>query len=280
MNDFVPMIKQFSQAMQSPAMQEQIGKLLPPDVSYDRFSRTTMVAINTNPEVLQADRQSLYNSISRAAADGLMPDNKDGALVIYSEKRGNGYVKAVRWMPMVEGIIKQMGKAGINAYAASVYETDSIEVWNDDSGQHIKHKPEPFKPRGALVGVYAVARTSTTTYVETLNTEEIDRVRASSKSGDRGPWASWYDRMAQKSALHRLKKRVPINDPAIVDSLRDPEEDAMLETPESATPDAPREKKRPRGLQAVVDQEPEPEPEMVVEPPEFENMNQSEEDVF
>jgi recombination protein RecT len=153
-----------------------------------------------------------------------------------------------------------MGKAGITAYAASVYENDQFEVWNDDTGQHIKHWPTPFKPRGEFVGAYAVARTATTTYVETLNLEEIERIKASSKSGEKGPWSVWYDRMAQKSALHRVKKRVPILDLAIADSLRDPEEDleAPVETPERAeipvqADGAPVEKRRPRGLQAVLD---------------------------
>jgi recombination protein RecT len=280
-NDQVPALRQFAAALQSEQMKEQISKLLPPDVSYDRFTRTTMVAINTNPDVLQADRQSLYNAISRAAADGLMPDGREAALVVYSEKRGNGYIKAVRHMPMVEGIVKMMGKAGIKAYAASVYANDVIDVWNDDSGQHIKHKPEPFKPRGEMVGVYAVATDKDgTTYVETLTLEEIDRIRASSKSGDKGPWAAWYDRMAQKSALHRIKKRVPIFSAAIADSLRDPEED--LETPVEApeTAEAPPaepapSQRRPRGLQAVMDR-------AVVdeEPPMDEAPPATEEDMF
>ncbi len=281
MTENVPAIRQFAAALQSEAMKEQISKLLPPDVSYDRFTRTTMVAINTNPDVLQADRQSLYNAISRAAADGLMPDGREAALVVYSEKRGNNYVKAVRHMPMVEGIVKMMGKAGIKAYAASVYASDVIEVWNDDNGQHIKHKPEPFKPRGEMVGVYAVATDKDgTTYVETLNLDEIDRIRASSKSGDKGPWAAWYDRMAQKSALHRIKKRVPIFSADIADSLRDPEEDTEtpVEAPEASEAPAPAPK-RPRGLQAVVDRPVAEEVPFDMEPGEA-GHPESEEDVF
>jgi len=269
-------VRSFAAALQSPAMKQQIEGLLPPGVDYDRFTRVTMVAINTNPDVLTADRQSLYNAISRAAADGLMPDGREAALVVYSIKQGNGWAKAVRHMPMVEGIVKQMGKAGITAYAASVYENDQFEVWNDDTGQHIKHWPTPFKPRGELVGTYAVARTSTSTYVETLNLEEIERIRASSKSGEKGPWSVWYDRMAQKSALHRVKKRVPILDATIADSLRDPEEDleAPVEAPEKAQEPVATEaqaetpRRRPRGLQAVVDHavvEPEPEPAVEAE---------------
>jgi recombination protein RecT len=275
-NDSLPAIKQFTQALTSPAMKEQISKLLPTGVDYDRFTRTTMVAINTNPDLLSADRQSLYNAISKCAADGLVPDGRQAALVLYSEKRGNGFIKAVRHMPMVEGITFLMAKAGWSVFAISVYENDKIEVYSDENGQHLKHWPEPFSPRGAFKGVAAVARKGDMTLVETLNLDEIDRIRASSKSGEKGPWSVWFDRMAQKSVLHRIKKRVPILDADIADSLSDPEEEETLESADS--PQQPVEtteveaagKRRPRGLQAVVEAAVEPEKaEEVAEPEDY-----------
>jgi len=248
-------MQQVVSTIHSPEFRQQVAAVLPANISFDRFSQTTVVALQNNADLLNADRQSLYNGISRAASDGLMPDGKEGALVIFNKKIGNNFVKSVQWMPMVEGIIKQMGKAGIKAYAASVYANDEIEVWNDDDGQHIKHKPVVFGDRGDMVGVFACAKVGEQTYVETLNLGEIDKIRSASRSGNGGPWAAWPDRMAQKSALHRLKKRLPILDSSIVDSLRDPEEDAdIVPMEEPVAEAAPVEKKRPRGLQAVVEQ--------------------------
>ena len=267
-SDNVPAVRAFSETLSSPQMKQQIASLLPPGVSQDRFTRTTVVAINTNPDLLSADRQSLYNAISRCAADGLMPDSREAALVIYNEKVGNDqWKKAVRCMPMVEGIIKQMAKAGYAVYAVSVYENDEVKVYNDDDGQHFVHSPQPFKPRGNLVGVAAVARKDGTAFVETMTVDEIEKVKASSKMANKGAWVQWYDRMGQKSVLHRLKKRLPILDAALADSLRDPEEDPELDVVVEATEktsEAPRpeqvavaavqSKKRPRGLQTVLEE--------------------------
>jgi len=257
-------IKQFNQSLSSPEMTGHLQKLLPPNVSVDRFTRTTMVAIQNNSGVLEADRQSLYNAISRAAQDGLMPDGREAALIIHNVKSGNGYVKMVRYSQMVEGVIKQLGNAGIMVHAASVYEADEIEIWADERGQYVKHRPKVFGSRGDLIGVYATAKVGDRTFVEAMNIEEIEQVRAASRSGENGPWKAWYDRMAQKSVLHRLKKRLPIVDPEVSDSLRaldEEAEEALLvseepfEAPQTAKEPAeqPVQTKRPRGLQAVVD---------------------------
>jgi recombination protein RecT len=260
-------IKQFNQSLTSPEMTGHLQKLLPPNVSVDRFTRTTMVAIQNNPSVLEADRQSLYNAISRAAQDGLMPDGREAALIIHNVKTGNGYAKMVRYGQMVEGVIKQLGKAGIMAYASSVYEADEIEIWGDENGQYVKHRPKVFGNRGELIGVYATAKVGDRTFVEAMNIDEIERVRSASRSGENGPWKQWYDRMAQKSVLHRLKKRLPILDSVVSDSLRALDEEVeeavmvvaepeMVSEPMQEAESAPVEvveKKRPRGLQAVVD---------------------------
>lgn len=202
-----------------PDFKGKLAQALPDGVSVDRFTRTALTAIQMNPKVVSADRQSLYNSVIRAAQDGLMPDGREGALVIYSEHVGGGqYADKVQFQPMVAGVIKRFGEAGVLAYAASVHENDKIRIWNDDTGQHVQHDPDTFGDRGKFIGVYAVARTPDgRTYVESMNLTEIDRVKAASKSKDRktgemkGPWKDWPDRMAQKSVLHRLGRRVPFS---------------------------------------------------------------------
>lgn len=270
MSNALVAIKQFNQSLTSPEMTGHLQKLLPPTVSVDRFTRTTMVAIQNNPGVLDADRQSLYNAISRAAQDGLLPDGREAALIVHNVKTSGGYAKMVRYGQMVEGVIKQLGKAGIMAYASSVYEADEIEIWGDENGQYVKHRPKVFGNRGEMIGVYATAKVGDRTFVEAMNIDEIERVRSASRSGENGPWKQWYDRMAQKSVLHRLKKRLPILDPMVSDSLRALDEEAeeavmVVQEPEAPqkaeeaiddldeAPVVQRERSRPKGLQSVVD---------------------------
>ena len=242
-------------------MQEVIRKSLPPGTSQEQFTQAVVAALKRSPEVFErCDRVSIYNSISDAARDGLLPDGRQGALVAYAGK--------CKFLIMPDGIIDKLAKLGISAYAASVYEGENIRIWNDDTGQHIEHEPATFGSRGPRIGAYAVGRVKSTgaTYVEALNMDDVERIRLASKSKDKngniqGAWLSWPDRMEQKSALHRLERRLP--------NVRSTDEEAQEESPRAAitieaAPEPPKGNGRPAALQKVIDAEEEPPPE---EPP-------------
>lgn len=262
-----------SRTLQAQQMQEIIKQSLPPGVSQDRFTRATITAIRQNPDILDCDRNSLYNAVVRCAQDGLMPDGRQAAIVKFNTKvktaEGEKWVAKAQHMPMVEGVIYLLAKAGVSAYAASVYANDTIELWNDENGQHVKHVPAKFgSPRGDRLGAFALGKTKDgQVYVEAMTQEDLEVPRAATKQRDRngnltGPWRDVPDRMEQKSCLHRLAKRIPSA------ALRDEDEfreDA--ETPSETTvagsssppPSAPAgspsssDKKRSSALQAVID---------------------------
>lgn len=259
-------VRNIAEAIKAPSMQKQIRDSLPKGVSIDRFTATTVTALNHNPELLKADRQSLYNAIVKCASDGLLPDGNDAVLNIYKTNaapKGQParWVEKVQYQRMVGGLIKQFTKAGINAYAVSVYANDKFEFWNDNDGQHVMHRPVTFGDRGPMMGVFAAAKCPNgMSVVEPMNLQDIEKVRAASKSGDgeRAPWVVWYDRMAQKSSLHRLRKRVAIVDEAAAEALGkiddefDPDTGEITPQDEPPTPQ-PTEAKRPKALQNVVD---------------------------
>jgi phage RecT family recombinase len=247
-------------------MQRSFKDVLPANVTVDRFTKVTLTAIQASPEVLEADRQSLYQACVHAAARGLLPDKKEGALVVFNTKQPDGsWSKRVQFLPMPEGIIKEMAKAGVSAYAVSVYEKDELEIWNDDDGQHVRHKPVIFGDRGARLGTFAAGKTKEgRSYVEAMNMDDIARVRSRSKQKDKegnptGAWKTDTERMEQKSALHRLRKRIPM----VGYEFNDEEDSDVDLTPASVVVDvpvadatvtaAPPGRKRPRALQAVVE---------------------------
>lgn len=271
-----------TQALASPAMRAQLEHMLPSNVPIDRFTEVTLMAIRQNPDVLQADRQTLYDACLQLARRGLLPDKKEAALVVFPTNVGTRsqpkWVKVVTQMPMVEGIIKEMGKAGVKAYAMSVYANDQIRLWNDDAGQHVLHEPIMFGDRGARVGCYAAGlMPDGRTYVEAMNNEDIAKVRARSRQKDdngnpTGTWKTDPERMEQKSALHRLRKRIPILDDDALQNLKDMEEETDIDLKNDGLPpnrpvseeagSAERAEstaqastsRRPRALQSVVDQ--------------------------
>jgi recombination protein RecT len=253
------------EALRSTPMQAQIKASLPPSVSLDRFTATTISALNHNPDLLAADRQSFYNAVVKAASDGLLPDGTDSVLNIYSTNVGTRdrphWIKKVQYQRMVGGIVKQFAKAGINAYAESVHENDHFEQWNDEQGQHILHRPLTFSSnRGPRIGAYAVATLATgRVVIATMDMETLGKVRAASKSPDGPAWKTWADRMEQKSCLHRLRKRVAIIDEQAAAELNKIDDEFEEESEPMAPPaqqQAPSEpEKRPSALQAIVDQE-------------------------
>ncbi|MGP9819239.1 recombinase RecT [Salinarimonas sp. NSM] len=204
-------------------MEGEIGMALPAHIPVERFMRVVLTAVNGNPDLLAADRRSLFSSAMKAAQDGLLPDGRDGALVIYNTKvkvknpetgrEENEWIKAVQWMPMIGGILKKVRNSGelksIRAHV--VHAKDRFEVVLGDE-ERIVHEPVVFGEQGPPIGAYAIAETSDGgVYREFMSREEIERVRSVSRAKDSGPWSQWWGEMARKTVLRRLAKRLPMS---------------------------------------------------------------------
>lgn len=209
MNAIVP-VEQFRNDLeiQKPLLEQVLPKHLP----VDKFIRAAVIAVTNTPSVLQADRQSLFNSLQRCASDGLVPDGREAALVEFNTKVNGDWVKKIQYMPMIDGVLKRARQTGEIATitARVVYHADQFDYWVDEDGEHLMHRPEFGGARGDMKLVYAMAKLKDgLVIVEPMTMEDVERVRLSSKNPDRGPWKDWYDRMALKSALHRLARRLP-----------------------------------------------------------------------
>lgn len=239
-----------------PEMRERIRAALPPGIDPDRFVRVTLTAIQQNPKIADGDRQALYNAAIRAAADGLVPDGREGAFVEMAGK--------VTWMPMVGGIIKRLATAGINIDAQLVYENDDFEQQlGDDAAIHHK-APKLGQPRGKEIGVYAIARLPNGMVMrEVMDTDQVNQVRAASRSANAGPWKQWWGEMARKTVIRRLAKRLPILDPAVAETIQRDDElydfaasnPGPGDTPPETAQNAPTQAtgpRRPRGLDKVA----------------------------
>jgi recombination protein RecT len=177
---------------------------LPAHIPVERFMRVVTTAVTSNPDLLNADRRSLFESATKAAQDGLLPDGRDGALVIFKGK--------VQWMPMIGGILKKVRNSGellsISAYVA--YSNDEF-IYELGDEENIKHRPA-LENRGTPRLVYAIAKTKDGgIYREVMTVLEIEKVRSVSRAGQSGPWVQWWDEMAKKTVLRRLAKRLPMS---------------------------------------------------------------------
>ncbi len=187
-------------------MRSQISALLPAHIKPEQFERVVLLAVTQDSELLRADRKSLFTACLRAASDGLVPDKREGALVMFGPK--------VTWMPMVFGLIKKARQSGEVAMLAAhvVYEKDEFE-YVLGTEERIMHKPaidgDPGKPRFA----YAVVKFKDgTTQIEGLTASDIAKIKKVSRSGAGGPWHGPFEtEMWRKSAIRRLSKYLPLS---------------------------------------------------------------------
>ena len=188
-----------------------VQAILPAHVSYERFVQCAAVAIANNKDLMAADSQSVVNALTLCARDGLVADNREAALVVFSTKQGNDWIKKAQYMPMVDGVMKRARQSGEISIIASraIYKGDTFRAWMDDLGEHVLYEPT-LGERGDFVGVFAYAKMkSGEVQFEFMNLSDIEKVRKASKGADKGPWVDWFESMAKKSCMHRLCRRLP-----------------------------------------------------------------------
>ena len=224
------------------AMAPEFRNALPSHIKPEKFQRVVMTVVQQQPDLLQADRRSLLASCTKCAADGLVPDGREAALVIFNTKvKENGqerWEKRVQYMPMMAGLQKRARNsgeiAGIEAHV--IYEHDEF-LWTQGTDATLKHVPKFPGPRGRAIGAYAIARfkDGSVPQVEVMDADEIESVRAVSRSKDKGPWVDWWGEMARKTVFRRLSKWLPSN--ADVDDLIRRDDENEVEAPSGVVVD-------------------------------------------
>lgn len=183
-------------------MQGQFKMALPEHISPEKFARTALTAVQQNPKLLDCDSKSLFSSLVKCASDGLLPDGREAALVIYGQ--------SAQYMPMVYGVRKRMHNSGevSSIDAQVVYENDDFDYQLGDEPKII-HKPA-LENRGKMRLAYCVVRFKDGGILrEIMTKDEIYKARECSKAKNNGPWKDWESEMWRKTVLHRAAKAVP-----------------------------------------------------------------------
>lgn len=187
------------------SMKPQFEVALPPHVSVDRFIRVLVTAVQATPALLNVEQKSLLQASMKCAQDGLLPDGREAALVIFG--------KQAQYMPMVAGILSKVRRSGelLSIAAHVVYERDIFRYLLGDN-ESIEHSPHLGADRGEPIAAYAVAKTKDGgIYREVMSVADINQVRDVSRSKNNGPWVAWWAEMAKKTVIRRLSKRLPMS---------------------------------------------------------------------
>lgn len=194
-------------------MTPEFRKALPGHISADRFVRTaqTAIALTRNIEKVK-NPQSLLAACTKAAADGLILDGREAALVV-------DYNGDVQYRPMMRGLLKLAYNTGMvkSISVQIVCDNDEFEyVLGDD--ERIVHKLDFKRARGEPYAVYAVAHMNDgATMREVMTVEQVNRIRDRSdayrafKTGKikSTPWSTDWEEMARKTVFRRLSKYLP-----------------------------------------------------------------------
>jgi recombination protein RecT len=230
--------REFVEQIRAPGQQTKLATCLPPDISAARFTEVVVWAVQQNPELVKpsTDKTSLFLACQRAAQDGLLPDGREGALVMYGSK--------VQWQPMIRGLRKRLADAGFDLRAECVYDGDEFDYQLGDD-PYITHRAPKLGSgvkRGDVIGAYAIATNLATgeKYREVMDLDQLNAVAAVSRSGASGPWKGPFKtEMYRKTVGKRLIKSLPIGDNRRLQELIDRDNEQFdLERPAKPAPSA------------------------------------------
>lgn len=189
------------------------------ETDQERMQSVLMIAVERDPELVQADRQSLIAAVRQCANQGLVPDGNEATLQVYNTKISvNGkdqWIKKVQYQPMVRGIINRVQKSGkvLSFWAEVVYEGETFEIDTSTGERKPIHKIANQFMRGddsKIVGAYSVAKLKNGTIdCETMPLSEINKVRGVAKT--KKVWDSWFSEKAKVAVLRRHSKRLPLS---------------------------------------------------------------------
>jgi recombination protein RecT len=187
-----------------------IQAALPRHLTAERMVRVCNTAVQKTPQLLDCDPRSLIGAIVQASQLGLEPDGTLGhAYLIPFNNRKTGKLEC-QFMPGYKGLIELARRSSqiSTIYAQVVHENDQWEFCYglDPKLEHVPTAGDP----GEVIAFYAVARLRDGgAQFEWMWKREVDSIRASSRSGNSGPWVTHYPEMGKKTALRRLCKLLP-----------------------------------------------------------------------
>lgn len=197
-----------------PEVLAQIEELLPDNVPLQRFLGVAKTAVRTNPDLVKADPSSLVNAVIKCAQDGLYPDGRQAALVIYKGKVG--------YLRMIAGVRTIAALYGWTIETKVVYEADEFD-YTEEPPMISLRRARPGVERGKITHAYAKAthRDGRTMDPLVMSREDIAKHRA--KAQTQAVWNEWEGPMSEKTVGHAMFKRLPLdpNDVRVARMLAD-----------------------------------------------------------
>jgi len=190
------------------SLESNFNKINAYQVNFKRESHFALQILKGNDFLLKtakAKPESLEAALMNIAAIGitLNPALKEAYLV----PRGSQVCLDISYL----GLVKLATETGsvIWVQAEIVKEKDSFKYMG--VGKMPTHEFNPFGDRGAMVGVYCIAKLHTGEFLTTvMSKEEVEDIRnKSSQASKSGPWVTFFEEMSKKTVIKRASKLWP-----------------------------------------------------------------------
>lgn len=196
------------------SMEGEIKNALPSYLPVEKFIRTALTAINSNPKLAECTQDSLLAAIMNSAQLGLEFNTPLGeAYLIPYEDKKNG-ITTVNFQLGYQGLLKLAYNTG-QFKRITAREVRANEDFNFDYGTgEISHKPCLTGDSGDVIGYYAIYQTKDGGQDVFYMSKEDARAYGLKysvpfKKYNKGPWIDNFDAMAKKSALIQVLKYAP-----------------------------------------------------------------------
>jgi recombination protein RecT len=194
-------------------MQGEIAKALPSVITPERFTRITLSALSTNPQLQQCTPGSFLGAMMTAAQLGLEPNTPLGqAYLIPFRNKG---VLECQFQLGYKGLLDLAYRSGeISVIQAhTVYAKDEFE-YELGLEPKLKHKPHMGADKGEPIAFYALFRTKDGGFgFEVMSVEDVRaHAKKFSQSYGKGfsPWDTNFAEMAKKTVLKKVLKYAPL----------------------------------------------------------------------
>jgi recombination protein RecT len=190
-------------------MEDLLSNIVPNEMCAKRLIRLFYVELSKSQKLNKCTVESICGAIMSCAQMGLEPGI---AGMVYLIPRWDGDTRTTKLTVQLgyRGMIEMAYRTGVisTIKAFTVYGNDefSIELGNKDL---IIHKRK-IGNKGQAIGYYAIVTMKDgEKHFDFMDIEDIEKVRARSKTPNEGPWISDYDQMAQKTVIRRILKLAP-----------------------------------------------------------------------
>lgn len=239
--------------------QDAVDAALPAGMDADRFVRMLLTEVRRGPKLGQCDPSTVLGAMMLAAQTGLEPGGPLGQAFLIPRWSGRNKCFEAQFQIGYKGLIALAGRSGFLVQAHTVREGDGFG-FQYGTEEWLWHVPELDNP-GRSYRWWAIAHpiAGGKASFRVIDRNEAERARAAGKAGDHSPWVSHFDAMAEKTAIIRLTKSLPltsevalaiatdgavVSGPTTVEAAADVAASLALEAGDD-TPDAPPTPKAP-----------------------------------